>query len=58
MCSMVESIASLQRKFESNFERRMQAFDKLVAEQEKRLGLKVAESEQNLFTEFEAIKRR
>lgn len=58
MCSMVESIASLQRKFESNFERRIQSFDKMIAEQDMRLGAKMKQSEQVLTQEFEQIKRR
>lgn len=55
---MVESIASLQRKFEANFERRINSFDKLIAEQDKRLGDKMQKSEQAMAQEFEQIKRR
>jgi hypothetical protein len=55
---MVESIASLQRKFETNFERRIQSFDKIIAELDKRLGAKMQQSEEALTQEFDKIKRR
>ena len=58
MCSMVETIASNLKKFETNFDRRMKAFEKVIQENDIKLGNKIKISEDELLREFDLIKKQ
>ena len=55
---MVETIASNLKKFETNFDRRMKAFEKVIQENDIKLGNKIKISEDELLREFDLIKKQ
>lgn len=57
MCSMVETIASNLKKFETNFDRRMKALDKIIQDNDVRMGNKLKISEDEMLKEFDMIKK-